>query len=535
MVDIAPELNALLEEAARARNYFSAYTAFVHDWECRSHQRRAYSALQAIAEGRLIANGHVLCNACRDVEARWIAEEQLPYETGFRVSKNCKVCPTTNKLLWLAFFASGKTDTLIEWVAWMIGRTIQDGGTPQCGWLSYADGVADLRSVAIRDTIEFNKRYQFVFPDAKPDRKKGYAEGEWFLKRADPGEKDPTMRASGIFGSILSYRFGTLGVIDDPQDPAEVRGETYRDTTWNQVANVFVGRTNESLTPIVCVANRWWEDDIPGRLMALRKDWRVLITPALNEESDETVFPPGTWHGKAVGKSTKSLHDMREDDHLTFLMSYMCKAPSTQSEIFTYLAQDPLPSKDAVVRCVQFWDTATTTKTSSDPSAMSEKWKLKNGRACTAKIINKKMGPTELINTMMAEYKRAENEGLTPVIVIENAHAGPAFHAQLRAAGYRSRLHDIGGFGKGKGRRGQLDLVSRANGVIGQYAGGVCFFPNGSVVEYPWKETAFAQLRAFDKGQHDDIVAAEIGATEFLYPHMRRGRPQRTFEMVRTY
>lgn len=531
-----------LRGAARSRVFFADYTSFVHEWTPRPHQREAFSALQALADGKLAAGE--TCDLCRTTEREWIAKYNLLYKEGYRVY--CGECPTTVDFLWLAFYGSGKSDTLIEWMAWLIGRTAQQGAIPQCGWVSYADDVADLRSVAIRDTIEFNERYHHVFPECRPWKKKGWGEGEWFLDRKDKGQKDPTFRSAGISGAVLAYRFPTGEVLDDPQDPNQIKSQIYRDDSWYSFRRVVKSRASGERTPKVVISNRWAEDDIPGRLMT-EGGWRIVITPALDME-DESIFPAEMWRGIPVGKSTSELHREREQDRPGFMIGYMCQPPSQEGDLFQHFAEGESPIPEKVQRCVQFWDTATTDKTSSDPCALAEGWKLQNGRTFVNKALIFKRRPAEVVEVMLREYYRAEDEGLRPLIVIENAQSGPMFAAWLQKySGVRVKLHNWGGFGKmnAERKRGPKDLYSRAVATVGHLEGGIVYYPAGWKI---WssegedgiirtsKDEVFTQLKGY-RGKantsHDDYVAAQTGLIEYLYPIQRKGRPVRTFEVHR--
>jgi len=173
----------------------------------------------------------------------------------------------TNKLLIEAFPASGKTDLALRWLEWLIGNETLRGAVPQVGLLCYSDEPAQLRSVAIRDTIEYNPRYRLVFPTAVPAKDKGWGQKEWFLQRADPGQKDPTLRASGFEGTIQSFRFPTAELIDDPDNPKLVKIPGQRDESWRIYRSSILTRGVQGITPIVMTATRWAEDDLPGRVV----------------------------------------------------------------------------------------------------------------------------------------------------------------------------------------------------------------------------------------------------------------------------
>ena len=175
-------MDAGLQAAARARVYFKEYMEYVHGWKARAHQESWAEALEALYYGDLrLPQASGGCPRCLG-------------------RRGCSPEHRTHKLIIEAFPGAGKSDSLVEWAAWVIGNECALGRMPQGGYISYSDDVAQLRSVAVRDTIESNARYREVFPEAVPDKAKGWGQGEWFLKRADPGKKDPTLRAAGFGG-----------------------------------------------------------------------------------------------------------------------------------------------------------------------------------------------------------------------------------------------------------------------------------------------------------------------------------------------
>src|SRR3990167_6665303 len=187
----------LITQAALSIHSFDAYIRFVHGWEPREHQRPWIAALSALGYGVIRHSKRSEgCPLCKGVVG-------------------CSPEHRTNKLIILAWPSSGKSSVLIEFVCWMIGRSILAGQTPHVGYVCYGDDPAMGRSVAIRDTISGNPRYALLFP-TRPDKNKGWGQKEWFLQRPDQSDPHPTLRAAGFGGGILSYRFSLLGIIDDP-------------------------------------------------------------------------------------------------------------------------------------------------------------------------------------------------------------------------------------------------------------------------------------------------------------------------------
>ncbi|KKM96084.1 hypothetical protein LCGC14_1181860, partial [marine sediment metagenome] len=61
-------------------------------------------------------------------------------------------------------------------------RQLGEDPTRHMAYLSYGQEVAESRSVAIRDTM-VSPEFQYVYPTVKPNKKVGWGEGAWTLRR----------------------------------------------------------------------------------------------------------------------------------------------------------------------------------------------------------------------------------------------------------------------------------------------------------------------------------------------------------------
>ena len=419
---------------------------------------------------------------------------------------------------------------MTEWVAWLIGRKTLEGATPQVGFTAYGDKIAALRSVAIRSTIENVEQYKMTFPTAIPQKDKGWGEAEWFLWREDQTKKDPTLRAAGFGGSILSYRFPTALVWDDPHNPETVKTQYQRDETWRIYRTAVRTRVSQGITPIVGICTRFASDDLPGRVKSVEKDWVVLHTPALNE-NEETTWPAEVHKGVPMGFTTEVLLKMREEDRISFITQYQALPPSSEGDIFRAFTYRKKPVMEEVTKIVQFWDTATTLKTYSSYSAMVEFWVLRDKRVYINNVINFKKSPTDLIDVVVDTYWEAQRLCSNTIVAIEDAQAGSTFAAFLRSkSAIPIKLHRIP---TGMSKRGNVrvaDIVSRAAAVTKHWEVGDVSLP---WAWEPWKEMFVEQLMAVPNGDHDDMAAAAIGGTELIYPHSYQGRPTAPFTLGR--
>lgn len=528
MVGEGKEGGEIWERLARARYYFGEYVRVVHGWEVRAHQEPWVVRLQALKWGLL--RNPLTSEGC---EVCW----------GFI---GCSVGHRTTKLLILAPPGSGKTDTMIEYVAHVIGEAVMRGRVPQVGYVSFSDDVAEIRSLAIRDTVASNEVYRMLYEGVVPDKGKLWGKKEWFVRRGDPGKKDPTMRAAGIAGGILSYRFSTMLVIDDPHDNKSVATVGQKDEVWRIWRNTIRTRVSAT-TPIVMICTRWAEDDLAGRVMEVEGDWHVWRTPALNEE-EETYWPLEMHEGEVKGISTETLRQLRREDRASFLGQYMCLPPSAEGEIFRWFPERGAePRPDEVLGVYQCWDTAQTEKAkkAGSYSSMVEIVKLRTG-GHIAYAYRGRLSPVDLYEKMLELWMgRGEgNEtgegrwGKTPLVLVENQSSGPALVSMLQRqsamSGYVKAV-DIPsmkklGLSLRPSLRGSADLVNRAAAAVHLFETGYVTFPSGWSA---WKETLKGEMAAFPNGQYRDQVAALLIGLEYIWPKVRVGRPNPGFRLVR--
>ncbi|MGG1598486.1 phage terminase large subunit [Paenibacillus naphthalenovorans] len=175
------------------------------------------------------------------------------------------------------------------WSAWQIGRN------PNMHLLhvTVTATLSKLNSVAVRDTVEGNEIYREIFPDTKPDRVKGWGEGEWFLWRDDRGDKDATFAAAGFDGPIIGRRAHVV-LVDDPHSEDTASSPTYRERTKRRFRRQVMSRLSKTGRAVM-VTTRWHHDDIAADLIKDREGgWVTIHTPALSE------YKEGEWEEEAA-------------------------------------------------------------------------------------------------------------------------------------------------------------------------------------------------------------------------------------------
>ena len=485
MVNITEEQREKARRIALSRSSLAAYIEQVRGWRLRDHQIEGITAVDALIKGQLF----------------------LP--DGRR----------TNRLLWLAPPGSGKTDSAIEIVEWVIGRETELGRVPQCGYISYSDDVAAARSVAIRNTIEFNEGYHETFPHVTPAKSDGWGQNEWYLERKERGKKDPALRAAGITGGILSYRFPSLIVIDDPHD-IKMLGPIEKDRVWRTYSSTIKTRGLIGITPTILISTRWADDDLAGRILKAEDDWYVVHTKALisgdTPEDDRSYWPPETLaDGTHFGISVDELHKLHEIEPDTFITQFQAMSPAADAEIFKYWEYGPYPSVESVRGVFFSCDTAYTDKASSSYQCVLQWVWTTDGRVF---LVNAYRRKAEL-PAFMADLRKLHEEakrvwGKDPLVLVENRASGPAVVQILRQTSTLP-IKEV----NIKNR----DLVNRAAAVSKWFESRRVWLPEKFE---GWIEPYVNELRSFPHGNADDQVSATILMLEYLFSRTYGAPPQ---------
>lgn len=172
-------------------------------------------------------------------------------------------------------------------------RQIAADPATHIAYLSYSEPVAQSRSVAIRDTFE-EPELRMVYPKAIPDKHKGWGQGEWFLRRQNRSDPDPTLRAASVFGAVLAYHFNEI-ILDDPHDPEEAISKALREKVWRRLTDVLFPRLRPDARMVV-TGFRWAEDDVPGRCMEQGSHLDDECNGKCEDHSSEGGDPPSEWH-----------------------------------------------------------------------------------------------------------------------------------------------------------------------------------------------------------------------------------------------
>lgn len=192
---------------------------------------------------------------------------------------------------------SAKTNTSIGAAGWWLGHN----QTQHIGFFSNTDRQAYRRSVAVRDTIDLNPAYHRIFPQVQPDRQKGWAEFEWFLRRPDVSDKDASFTAGGVGSPILGARLDRI-FFDDIADRENMATAHQRGKVIEWLETTAMTR----LTPggrAIMICTRWGKDDPAA--WAIAHGWHVVHIPAVDDEGHS--YWPERWSDEDLTPATLNM------------------------------------------------------------------------------------------------------------------------------------------------------------------------------------------------------------------------------------
>jgi hypothetical protein len=258
----------------------------------------------------------------------------------------------------------GKTTYMVFFVAWSIART------PQSNFIyaSYAKDLSVIQTRLIKTIISLPQFYDLFGIRIRRD----FSAAEHFATNTGAevfgagNEGGITGKGAGIPNSS---EFGGCIIIDDIHKPMEVTSDTYRAKIIEWYKSTLVNRVNnEPTTPIIMIAHRLHEDDLPANLLQDRKldrnIWTPVILPALNE-SNIALMPD--MHTSEV------LQEMQSVDQYNFASQYQQNPIPAGGALFKTKNFEPLLDEipDNIVATFITVDTAETKETYNDATVFS--------------------------------------------------------------------------------------------------------------------------------------------------------------------
>ncbi len=177
---------------------------------------------------------------------------------------------------------SVKTNTMIGAAGWWLGRD----PTLHVAYVCNTGPEAEKRSMAVRDIVEYSGLYRTMFPNVKPNVKRGWKQEGWYLERPNLADKNPSFVAFGVGGG-LGARLHRV-ILDDVADEDNQKTELQRKYVWKWLSETVMTRLHPSKGRAVMICTRWHEEDPAA--FAIERGWTVIHIPALNEQQ-ESYWP----------------------------------------------------------------------------------------------------------------------------------------------------------------------------------------------------------------------------------------------------
>lgn len=400
------------------------------------------------------------------------------------------------RLLIIAPPKYGKSPTVGDYLGWRIGK---DPEGYHCIYVSNTATQADKYSVALRDTIALNANYRFLY-GLEPDVNKGWGESEWFVKRTNENDKDPTFQATGVGGPILGATVQEV-VYDDIADQENMATEYQRRKLIEWVKTTPSSR----LVPggrEVMICTRWHEED-PAEVFE-KEGWVVIRLPAIDEDGNPTY--PEYWSiDDLIGdkpESAKSTLGTKQFE-LMFQQNVLPEGGNIfKHEWWRYWEQGKAPWQFDIdsgqylpIRgIVQTWDTAFKEKQSNDFS-VCETWNILDNGYYLMDVWRGKVEFPRLKQVAVALWEQWH----PMAVLIEDAASGQSLIQELKT---HTRIPVIA-------IKVDKDKVSRANAVTPTLEAGKVFLPKDAA----WRPQFEHEHEVFPSGMNDDQVDT---TTQFL-------------------
>ena len=401
------------------------------------------------------------------------------------------------RLLIVAAPKYGKTPVVgTDYLGWRIGN---DPEGYHCIYVSNTATQANKNSVALRDTIAYNGNYRFLY-GLKPDPMKGWGENEWFIKRKNEADKDPTLQATGVGGPILGATVQEV-VYDDVADLENMATEYQRQKLMEWIDTTPSSRLVPGGREIM-ICTRWNEKD-PAAILEER-GWVVIHLPALDADGQSTY--PRYWTVEAlIGDNPASARNTL--GLRMFEMMFQGHVMPAEGNIFKreywrYWKQSEAPwqldsESEAYLpirATVQSYDTAYKEKQVNDFSACST-WAVLDNGYYLLDVWRGKVDFPKLKQAAVSLYQLWK----ALAVLIEDCASGQSLIQELRA---HTRIPVIA-------IKVDRDKVSRANAVTPLLEAGKVFLPENAA----WRPQFEHEHEVFPGGANDDQVDT---LTQFL-------------------
>ena len=422
----------------------------------------------------------------RYVHGFWLRRHQLPW---------CDALEdfSIKRLLIIAPPKFGKSPVVgLDYLGWRIGN---DPENYHCIYISNTAGQAHKYNVALRDAIAKNKRHHRLY-GLEPDYDKGWSEAEWFVKRKNEADKDPTVQAVGIHGPILGATVQEI-ILDDPADKENMATPYQREELMDWIQSTAMSRLMPDNNRVIAIMTRWHEDD-PAAIWK-NAGWHVIELPAIDKDGKPTY--PELWNLDALNNARSDANMGTSRFELMFQGNIIPEGGAIfRREWWRYWKQGEAPwqklgaENKPILAVVQSWDTAFKEKQENDYSACETWGVCENGYY----LLNAWRGKLEFPRLKVAFHQLYEQ--WKPVtVLIEDAASGQDLIAEMRDKSLIPILPI----------KVSTSKKARAEAVTPMFEAGKVFIP----FDASWKNEWEYEHEIFPGGKNDDWLDT---TTQFL-------------------
>lgn len=399
----------------------------------------------------------------------------------------------------------------VAWPAWLLGRE----PSIKIMAASYSQTLSLKHSIDTRLVMQ-SPWYKRIFPNT--------------IITDDQNEKFKFVTTKRGFrfatsvGGTATGEGGDILIVDDPHNPMQAASHVQREVALDWFDQTFSTRLNDKKNGvIVVVMQRLHMEDLTGHLLAKNSRWEVLNLPAIAEKNEK--FQINKLNGiidftrEYKRNRGELLHTAREGiDEISLMKeelgSYGFAAQYQQNPILldgnmVKLKWFKRYSESVLGDVVQSWDTAIKAGDSNDYSVCTT-WIEKDGLHYLIDVLEIKVEYPELKRIIESHSARWKAK----VVLIEDKASGQSLLQDLSKIESLALIPIMP----------KDDKICRFAAISAMIEAGKVYLPQNS----SWLAAFEAQISAFPKGKHDDMVdsftqyLAWIRGRDNFAPRMRK-------------
>ena len=414
-----------------------------------------------------------------------------------------------------------KSRTIRMYIEWSIGRNPE--------WCSiYAMNTAEQAQKqvqAIENTIEFNEKYQKVFPYVIPDKENGWNKTMFFVHRQTVGRPDPTVLGCGVEGPIQGAHVEEI-YTDDITDQQDVRSPTVMHSQREWVRGVLYDRLNKDNEEVpighwLAIFTRWGDGDLWPVFTELPIDdpdtddrdeneagmgFKSIQMPAINRD-DPYPWGPVLWPEEYPEARLDAIRRVKGNQLYT--LTYLCDPAGMGGLVFDRTKWNRFHIEEFVKwrYRVQSWDCASADSNDASYSVMVELSISNLGIYVTHVWRGRPM-----FNELKTMVIRLRDDRTPNVVLIEGKSTGTSLIREFKSDTTLPEMRAVDPVKTSNSLGGGSNKFDRAARHSNLLETGQLFLP----MRAPWMPEFLSETAAFPKSRHDDQVDAFSQALDWV-------------------